>query len=108
MVDGNRELGHIGALYAVNLAIDLAKKNGVGIVALKNVSRYSRITPYGRKIGQEGLIGIITNNGGPGCVAPFGGKQGLFEQILCALLFLQKENSPMSLILLLLRRFGER
>lgn len=94
MVDGNRELGHIGALYAVNLAIDLAKKNGVGIVALKNVSRYSRITPYGRKIGMEGLIGIITNNGGPGCVAPFGGKQGLFGTNPLCFAFPSKGKQP--------------
>ncbi len=77
-IDGNRELGHIAALYATNLAIQLAEKHGVGVVALSNNSRYSRITPYGRKIANEGYIGIISNNGGPACVAPFGGTRGIF------------------------------
>lgn len=77
-VDGNRELGHIAALYATNVAIELAKEHGVGIVALSNNSRYSRITPYGRKIAQEGYIGMITNNGGPSVVAPFGGGKAIF------------------------------
>lgn len=76
-VDGNGELGHIAALYSANLAIEAAKKYGVGITALKNVGRYSRVTPYARKIAKEGLVGMITNNGGPGCVAPFGGAKGL-------------------------------
>ena len=77
-IDGNGELGHIAALYGTNLAIEAAKEYGVGIVALKNVSRYSRVTPYARKIAQEGLVGMITNNGGPACVAPYGGARGIF------------------------------
>lgn len=77
-VDGNGELGHIAALYSTNLAIKAAKEYGVGITALSNVGRYSRITPYARKIAEEGLVGMITNNGGPACVAPFGGTQALF------------------------------
>lgn len=76
-IDGNRELGHIAALKATNMAISLAKEHGVGIVALSNNSRYSRITPYGRKIAREGLVGMITNNGGPAAVAPFGGVTGM-------------------------------
>lgn len=77
-IDGNGELGHIAALYSTNLAIEAAKQNGIGITALKNVGRYSRITPYARKIAEEGLVGMITNNGGPACVAPFGGARALF------------------------------
>lgn len=77
-IDGNGELGHIAALYATNLAIEAGKKYGVGIAALKNVSRYSRVTPYARKIAGEGLVGMITNNGGPACVAPFGGARPIF------------------------------
>ena len=77
-VDGNGELGHIAALYSTNLAIAAAKEHGVGITALKNVGRYSRITPYARKISGEGLVGMITNNGGPACVAPFGGAKAMF------------------------------
>lgn len=56
-VDGSGELGHIAALYSTNLAIAAAKEHGVGITALKNVGRYSRITPYARKISQEGSCG---------------------------------------------------
>ena len=74
-IDGNRELGHIAALHAADLTMKLAKEHGIGLTAFHNVSRYSRITPYARRIADAGLVGLLTNNGGPACVAPFGGKQ---------------------------------
>lgn len=77
-INGHRELGHIAALKAVRMSIEMAKKTGIGIVAFDNISRYSRVTPYTRMIADSGLIGIMTNNGGPSCVAPFGGKQAIF------------------------------
>ncbi len=77
-IDGNRELGHIAAMHATDLAIKMAKEHGIGVVAFDHISRYSRITPYARKIADAGLIGVLTNNGGPACVAPFGGKKAIF------------------------------
>lgn len=77
-VDGCRELGHIAALHCANMAISLAKQHGNAIVALDNISRYARLTPFGRKIAQEGYLGIVINNGGPSCVAPFGGRKPIF------------------------------
>lgn len=78
MVDGNRELGHIAALFCVEKALELAKENGNSIVALKNASRYSRLKPFARKIAENGYIGIILNNGGPSAVAPYGGFNPIF------------------------------
>lgn len=77
-LNGHRELGHIAALKAVRMCIEKAKKTGIGIVAFDNISRYSRVTPYTRMIADAGLIGIMSNNGGPCCVAPFGGKRAIF------------------------------
>lgn len=77
-INGNRELGHIAAMHAAEMAIEMAKEHGVGLVAFDNVSRYSRITPYARMIADAGLVGMLTNNGGPMCVAPFGGKRPIF------------------------------
>lgn len=77
-IEGHRQLGHIAALHATDLAIDMAKKTGIGIVGFSNISRYARITPYARRIADAGLIGILMNNGGPECCAPFGGKEPIF------------------------------
>ena len=77
-IDGHKEIGHLTALKAVRMSMAMAKKTGIGIVAFSNTGRYSRVTPYTRMIADAGLIGIMTNNGGPHCVAPFGGKQAIF------------------------------
>lgn len=76
--DGHKDLGHIAAIECVNKAIELARKHGNSIVALNNASRYSRVKPFARKIAENGLIGIIMNNGGPAAVAPFGGSTPIF------------------------------
>ncbi|MFQ7549995.1 MAG: Ldh family oxidoreductase [Blautia marasmi] len=107
-VDGNGELGHIAALYSTNLAIAAAKEHGVGITALKNVGRYSRITPYARKISKEGLVGMITNNGGPACVAPFGGAKAMFGTNPSVSPSPAKEENLIFLILPLPRRYGAK
>ncbi len=77
-IEGHRQLGHIAALHATDLAIDMAKKTGIGVVGFSNISRYARITPYARRIADAGLVGILMNNGGPECCAPFGGKEPIF------------------------------
>lgn len=77
-IDGHRELGHIAARRAAQLSIELAEKSGIGIVAMHNVSRYARLAPYGKLIAQAGLVGIVTNNGGPAHVTAHGGKTPLF------------------------------
>lgn len=78
-LDGHGELGHIAARKAAQMSADLAKDMGIGIVAVKNISRYSRLTPYARLIAGQGLVGIVANNGGgPACVAPYGGTDPLF------------------------------
>lgn len=77
-LDGHGELGHIAGRQAAQLCISLAKSQGIGIVAVHNISRYSRLTPYARLIAEEGLVGILSNNGGPACVVPYGGKRPLF------------------------------
>lgn len=77
-IDGHRELGHIAARQAVQLSIELAKESGIGIVAMSNVSRYARLVPYARMIAEAGMIGIVTNNGGPAHVTPHASKTPLF------------------------------
>lgn len=77
-IEGNGELGHIAARHAAGLAVEMAREHGIGIAAFDHVSRYSRITPYAKKIAQAGFVGMLMNNGGPACVAPYGGKEPVF------------------------------
>lgn len=77
-IEGNGELGHIAARHAADLAVEMAQEHGIGIAAFDHVSRYSRITPYAKKIAKAGFVGMLANNGGPACVAPYGGKVPVF------------------------------
>jgi ureidoglycolate dehydrogenase (NAD+)/L-2-hydroxycarboxylate dehydrogenase (NAD+) len=71
-VDGDRELGPIAAQFCLDLLLSKVKNNGIGMVALKNASRYSHLAPFGQLIASSGYIGIITNSAGPVAVAPYG------------------------------------
>lgn len=72
LVDGQGELGQLATNYCVDLLIPKAQEHGLGLVALKNASRYGRLTPYARRIASSGLVAIITNSAGPAAVAPYG------------------------------------
>jgi LDH2 family malate/lactate/ureidoglycolate dehydrogenase len=75
LVDGNRELGHVAARYCAEQACERAEGEGIGVVGLRNASRFSRLKPYGRLIADRGLIGIVLNNAGPPAVAPYGSSE---------------------------------
>lgn len=94
-IDGHRELGHIAARQAAALSAELAKEHGVGLVALTNVSRYARLVPYSRLIAERGCIGIVTNNGGPAHVVPFGGSAPMFGTNPLSFGFPQGEKPPL-------------
>lgn len=93
-IDGNHELGHSVGMQAAELAISLAKDHGIGLVAFDHVSRYSRVTPYARMIADAGMIGLLTNNGGPMCVAPFGGKRAIFGTNPLCFAFPSNQEKP--------------
>lgn len=71
LVDGERELGILAAQYCVDLAVARAKDYGLGLIGLRNASRYGRVAPFGVQIAKAGMFGMITNTGGR-FVAPSG------------------------------------
>lgn len=77
-IDGRKSLGQLAAREASIRAASLAKVNGIGLVTLRNASRYSRLSPYAQTIATEQLVAIVTNNAGPAAVAPFGASRPLF------------------------------
>lgn len=72
LVDGQRDLGPLAAQYCVELLVSKAREFGLGLVALKNASRYSHLAPFGEFIASAGFIGLVTNSAGPPAVAPHG------------------------------------
>lgn len=63
--DGHRGFGPLNARLAMSRAIELAKANGIGIVALGNNNHWMRGGTYGWQAADAGCIGICWSNTTP-------------------------------------------
>lgn len=70
--DGNLGAGIINARFCMDRAINLAKNNGIGCVAIKNTNHWMRGGTYGWQAAEAGYIGICFTNTVAN-VAPWGG-----------------------------------
>lgn len=71
--NGNLGPGILNAMFAMNRAIELADKNGVGWVSLQNTTHWMRGGTYGWLAAQKGYVGICWTNT-ERCMPPWGGK----------------------------------
>ena len=62
LVDGGGGLGHPAARLAMNVAIDKARKTGVGIVPVHNSNHFGACGFYALMAVEAGLIGIAFSN----------------------------------------------
>jgi LDH2 family malate/lactate/ureidoglycolate dehydrogenase len=94
VLDGNREVGQLAARRAAELAVELAHSHGVGMVSLRNASRFSRLTPYARAIAASGHAALVTNNAGPAAVTPYGSRTPIMGTNPLAFGFPRGEGAP--------------
>lgn len=73
VVDGDDGFGHVIADLAMEHAIDMAKKNGVGMVTAINSSHCGALSYFVQKAADAKLIGIAMSHTDK-IVVPFGGK----------------------------------
>ncbi|WP_319372072.1 3-dehydro-L-gulonate 2-dehydrogenase [uncultured Ilyobacter sp.] len=60
--NGNLAMGNTNAQDAMNRAIELARENGIGIVAIKNTNHWMRGGTFGWQAADAGMIGICWTN----------------------------------------------
>jgi 3-dehydro-L-gulonate 2-dehydrogenase len=60
--DGNRGAGNLNAYECMNRAIELARAQGIGCVALSNTNHWMRGGSYGWQAAEAGCIGICWTN----------------------------------------------
>tara|TARA_R110000764_G_scaffold8932_1_gene29263 strand:+ start:3325 stop:4332 length:1008 start_codon:yes stop_codon:yes gene_type:complete len=72
--DGNLGSGILNALKCTDRAIDLAKANGMGLVALRNTNHWMRGGTYGWRAAEQGCISIMFTNTIPNMPA-WGGQE---------------------------------
>ena len=73
LVDGGSGFGQVIAVKAMKLAIEKAKRNGVGAVSVFNTNHFGMAAYYALMAIKNDMISIITSNAGP-FVAPWGGR----------------------------------
>ncbi len=96
IIDGNNGLGLVIAHKATEKAIEMAKRNGVGMVGAFNSCHCGSLSYYVKMAAEHDLIGMATTNAGPGVIA-FGGKKPFFGTNPIAFGFPAGKNPPVIL-----------
>jgi L-2-hydroxycarboxylate dehydrogenase (NAD+) len=72
VVDGHNGMGHVISYKSMQMAIDKAKKYGMGMVAVRNSTHYGFAGYYPLMATKENLIGITGTNARPSIAPTFG------------------------------------
>jgi len=63
--DGNLGFGNVNAKIAMDRAVELARQNGIGCVAIRNTNHWMRGGTYGWQAADAGCVGICWTNTQP-------------------------------------------
>ena len=83
LVDGNLGLGLYVAPYCMQLAIDKAKKCGVGVVVAQRSTHYGIAGYYATMATDQGCVGFATTNARPSIAPTYGVEPVLGTNPLC-------------------------
>lgn len=72
VIDGHDGMGHVIGKRAMQMAIDKAKKFGMGMVAVRNSTHYGIAGYYSLMAIENGMIGITGTNARPSIAPTFG------------------------------------
>lgn len=72
VIDGHDGMGHVISYRAMNMAIDKAKKYGMGMVAVRNSTHYGIAGYYSSMATKKNCIGITGTNARPSIAPTFG------------------------------------
>ncbi|MDI4645192.1 ureidoglycolate dehydrogenase [Cohnella hashimotonis] len=94
--DGDDGFGHVVSKAAMDHAIELARKNGVGMIGVVNSSHCGALSYFVNQAAQAGLIGMAMTHTDKG-VVPFGGAESFFGTNPIAYGFPARSHSPIIL-----------
>lgn len=92
-IDGNAGLGQIVGYHSTKIAIEKAKKTGIGVVTVRNSNHYGIAGYYANMMLQEKLLGISMTNSAP-LVVPTFGKEMMLGTNPVSLAAPTKRNRP--------------
>ena len=74
--DARQGVGHYASLFAMDAAIDRARKSGIGAAVVRQSTHNGAISHYTVHAARQGMIGVAVTSCAPH-VAPHGGTEGL-------------------------------
>jgi len=72
LVDGGHGMGHVIAYRSMRMAMDKAKRYGVGAVAVRNGTHFGIAGYYSLMAAKEGMMGLTVTNARPAMAPTFG------------------------------------
>lgn len=72
VIDGHNGMGHVVAYHAMELAIEKARKTGMGMVAVRNSNHFGIAGYFGLMAVEAGMVSIIGTNARPSIAPTFG------------------------------------
>jgi L-2-hydroxycarboxylate dehydrogenase (NAD+) len=72
VLDGNNGMGHVVSKKAMDMAIDKARRHGMGMIAVRNSTHYGIAGYYSLMAIKEGMLGITGTNARPSIAPTFG------------------------------------
>ena len=76
VLDGNNGMGHVVSKTAMQMAIDKAKRYGLGMVTVRNSTHYGIAGYYATMASEAGMIGLTGTNARPS-IAPTHGVENM-------------------------------
>ncbi|KAH7815873.1 putative Ldh family oxidoreductase [Monocercomonoides exilis] len=83
VIDGHNSLGHVVSKRAMQMAIDKAKKNGLGMVVVRNSTHNGIAGYYSSMAADQGCIGMCGTNARPSIAPTFAVENMLGTNPLC-------------------------
>lgn len=77
LVNANGRSARLVGMEILDILCGSAKKNGICLIGMYNSTYHGILETYCREIAKRGLIGIVSSNGGPQGVVPFGGRKDI-------------------------------
>jgi LDH2 family malate/lactate/ureidoglycolate dehydrogenase len=95
-VDARNALGHIACVFAMRQAVEIARENSVGVVAVANSNHCGALAYYPEIAVAAGMVGIAVTNALP-TMAPWGGLDRIVGINPVALGFPGRDQVPVLL-----------
>ena len=94
LIDNRDGLPYVSAQWAVEEAIQRARRNGIGFAGIRNSAHVGVLGIHLLPVAQAGLVGFAFTNS-PAAIPPWGGKKPLFGTNPIAAVFPREKGEPL-------------